>query len=75
MERETYQIYLDILKELDRIAMKTLRTKFIFRGIPAETYVEVFYLPQDGLLDKTALIDETGNHNIKYFTIENFLEE
>lgn len=75
MERETYQTYLDILKELDRIAMRKLRTKFIFRVIPTETYVEVYYLPQEGLLDKTVLIDETGTHNIKYFTIENFLEE
>ena len=73
MERKLYEQYLEIMKQIEAVARARLRTKYIFRIIPAENYVEVYYLPITGKLDESGLLDETKTHNIKYFTLEEFL--
>lgn len=75
MERKLYKQYLEIMKQIEAVARARLRTKYIFKIVPAEDFVEVYYLPQSGLLDERELIDETKTHNIKYFTLEGFLED
>lgn len=73
MERKLYEQYLEIMKQIEAVARARLRTKFVFKIVPAEDFVEVYYLPQSGFLDERELIDETKTHNIKYFTLEEFL--